>query len=304
MSTTFGGLSTRLWRTPQNVWLRKAMFQIHLWAGVGVGIYLLLICLSGSIIIFQIELQRLFNHPPAVVKASGPLMTDDQLKTIASRQHPSWEVARVWRQKNPDQVVEVWFDRNKSHMRRVFNPYTGADLGPSVPAGTRFVLWLIDLHDNLLYEDAGRKVNGIGAILLTVLCITGAIIWWPGIATWRRSLTAPWTGNWKRFNWGLHSVIGFWTFAFVLIWGFSGIYLVWPEPFTAAADYLQPGIDAKTWRWGDDLLAWVARLHFGRFAGWPIKTLWFVLGFAPVVLFVTGFVMWWNRVVQPAPNAE
>jgi uncharacterized iron-regulated membrane protein len=147
-------------------------------------------------------------------------------------------------------------------------------------------------------------VNGIGAILLTVLCITGAIIWWPGIATWRRSLAAPWTGNWKRFNWGLHSVIGLWTFAFVFIWGFSGIYLVWPEPFTAAADHLQPGIDAKAWRWGDDFLAWVARLHFGRFAGWPIKTLWFVIGFAPVALFVTGFVMWWNRVVQPARNAE
>src|ERR1700756_451726 len=105
MSTTFGGLPTRLWRTPQNVWLRKAMFQIHLRAGIGVGIYLLLICLSGSIIIFQIELQRLFNHPPAVVKATGPLMTDDQLTAIALHEHPSWEVSRVWRQKNPDQVV-------------------------------------------------------------------------------------------------------------------------------------------------------------------------------------------------------
>src|SRR5215469_5807345 len=184
MSTTVGGLPTRLWRTPQSVWLRRAMFQIHLWAGIGVGIYLLAICFSGSIIIFQIELQRLFNRPPTIVKPSGPLMTDDQLTVLASREYPSWEVSKVWRLKNPDQAVEVWFDRNKSHMRRIFNPYTGADLGPSVPAGTRFVLWLIDLHDNLLYEDPGRKVNGVGAILLTVLCITGAIIWWPGIAMW------------------------------------------------------------------------------------------------------------------------
>jgi uncharacterized iron-regulated membrane protein len=280
------------------------MFQVHLWAGIGVGLYILLICLSGSIIIFQIELQRLFNRPPMVVPASGPLMTDDELKAVALREYPSWGVTRVWRQKDPNQVVEVWLDRNKSHMRRIFNPYTGVDLGHSVPAGSRFVLWLIDLHDNLLYEDIGRKVNGAGAILLTILCITGAVIWWPGVAAWRRSLVAPWTGNWKRFNWGLHSVIGLWTFAFVLIWGISGIYLVWPEPFTSAADYLQPAIDAKAWRWGDDLLAWVARLHFGRFAGWPVKTLWFVLGFSPIVLFVTGFVMWWNRVVQPARDSQ
>ena len=304
MSKTLAGLTTRLLRAPQNVWLRKAMFQIHLWAGIGVGVYIFLICISGSIIIFQIELQRLFNRPPMVVAASGPLMTDDQLKTIAKQEYPSWEVTKVWKQRNPNQVVEVWLDRDKAHLRRVFNPYTGADLGNSVPAGSRFVLWLIDLHDNLLYEDPGRKVNGVGAILLLVLCITGAIIWWPGIATWKRSIAAPWTGNWKRFNWGLHSVVGLWTFAFVLIWGISGIYLVWPEPFTQAADYLQPAVDSKAWRWGDDLLAWTARLHFGRFAGWPVKTLWFVLGFSPIVLFITGFVMWWNRVVRPAMDSR
>jgi uncharacterized iron-regulated membrane protein len=279
------------------------MFQIHLWAGIGVGIYLLLVCLSGSVIIFQIELQRLFNRPPVVLEPSGPLLTDEQLKAAALQKYPAWDVSKVWRQKNPNQAVEVWFDRNKAHMRRIFNPYTGVDLGASVPAGSRFVLWLIDLHDNLLYEDTGRRINGAGAILLTVLCITGAIIWWPGAASWRRSLIAPWTGNWKRFNWGIHSVIGFWTFAFVTIWGISGIYLVWPEPFTAAADYLQPAVDTRAWRWADDLLSWVAKLHFGRFAGWPVKTLWFILGFAPLVLFVTGAIMWWNRVVRPARDA-
>lgn len=298
------GILSRLWRNPQNIWLRKAMFQIHLWAGIGVGIYLLLICLSGSIIIFQIELQRLFNRPLLVLEPTGPLLTDDQMKEIASREYPAWGITKVWRQKNPNQAVEVWFDRENSHMRRIYNPFTGADLGHSVPAGSRFVLWLMDLHDNLLYGDPGRKVNGAGAILLLVLCITGAAIWWPGIATWRRSLAAPWTGNWKRFNWGLHSVIGLWTFAFVTIWGISGIYLVWPEPFTNAAEYLQPAVGKKAWRWGDDLLSWVAKLHFGRFAGWPVKTLWFVLGFAPVVLFITGAIMWWNRVLRPARDAE
>ena len=40
--------------------------------------------------------------------------------------------------------------------------------------------------------------------------------------------------------------------------------------------------------------------HYGNFGGWPTKVLWVILGFAPAVLFVTGMIMWWNRVLTPA----
>jgi uncharacterized iron-regulated membrane protein len=53
----------------------------------------------------------------------------------------------------------------------------------------RSVAWVVDRHENLLFGTGGRAVNGFGAICLTSLCLTGAIICWPGIAHWRRSLT-------------------------------------------------------------------------------------------------------------------
>jgi uncharacterized iron-regulated membrane protein len=31
-----------------------------------------------------------------------------------------------------------------------------------------------------------------------------------------------------------------------------------------------------------------------------VKALWVILGFAPPVLFFTGVLMWWNRVLHPA----
>jgi len=295
-------LPRRLWRTPQKVWLRRALFQVHLWAGIGIGIYIILISVSGSALVFRNELHKSFLRPPVTVDVSGEPLNDDALKAAALRVYPGWTIANVWKVKKPDQPVEIWMDRNGRHKQRIFNPYTGADLGNSDPAGVRFVLWLADFHDNLLYQDLGRKVNGAGAILLTALCATGAVIWWPGILSWRRSIVARWTGNWKRFNWGLHSVLGFWTFAFVLIWAVSGIYLVFPDPFTAVLDHMQPDDAQKGLRFGDEVLRWVARLHFGRFAGWPIKTLWFLIGFAPVILFITGVIMWWNRVLRGIKN--
>ena len=32
--------------------MRKALFQIHLWTGIGLGLYVVLICVTGSILVF------------------------------------------------------------------------------------------------------------------------------------------------------------------------------------------------------------------------------------------------------------
>jgi uncharacterized iron-regulated membrane protein len=44
---------------------------------------------------------------------------------------------------------------------------------------------------------------------------------------------------------------------------------------------------------------WVGPLHVGSFGGNAIRVAWLVLGLAPPLLFVTGFLMWWTRVVRP-----
>ena len=42
-------------RQPQNVWIRRAMFQIHLWTGIGVGLYIVVVCLT---------FERVFEYSP------------------------------------------------------------------------------------------------------------------------------------------------------------------------------------------------------------------------------------------------
>ena len=49
---------------------------------------------------------------------------------------------------------------------------------------------------------------------------------------------------------------------------------------------------------GDVVMTWVAPLHVGNFGGIGIRIAWLVLGLAPPLLFVTGFIMWWTRVVR------
>jgi uncharacterized iron-regulated membrane protein len=287
-------------RRPQNVWLRKALFQVHLWTGIGLGLYVLLMSVTGSALVFRREMVKSLASEPRIAAGPGVRMTEDELKQVAKRAYPDYEVTRVWPRKNPDQAFEIWLERRGKRKQRLFNPYTGADLGDSIGFGFRFVLWLADLHDNLLIANTGRLINAAGGIFSLFLGLTGAVIWWPGIDTWRRSLSFRWKTNPKGFNWTVHSALGFWTFAFFFMWAITGIYLSIPTTFNAVVDFLEPlNVSSRRLRFGDEVLSWLAKAHFGRFAGIPVKIIWTVIGLAPAALFVTGMLMWWRRVLKP-----
>ena len=164
------------------------------------------------------------------------------------------------------------------------------------------VLKLADLHDDLLMlEDRrGRFWNGIGSILVTLLCLTGAVLWWRGLKVWRRGLTFSWRSAWPGLNYDLHSELGFWFFAIIGIWAVSGIYLAFPEPFVHAVDVIWGPPEAWEYepRPGDDMLAWLVRLHFGRWRSHTLKAVWVIIGLIPAVMFITGAAMWWHRVVR------
>jgi uncharacterized iron-regulated membrane protein len=209
----------RQWlKQPQSLWLHKGLFQVHFWIGAVAGIYLALMSVTGSIIVYRDELSR-------------------------------WP----------------------------------------------FVERIVRLHTNLLLGLTGRFVNGIGGICLTLLCLSGAIIWWPGVKNWRRSLTVSWGAQFPRINWDLHSALGYWCFFFVLLWGVSGIYFSFPQWFNA------PLLLDSADRFTDQGLFWLSALHFGRF-GWFTKAVWAVLGLVPAILAFTGIFICCRRVIYKKPS--
>jgi uncharacterized iron-regulated membrane protein len=291
----------RFFRRPQTVWLRKALFQVHLWCGLGIGLYLVVVSVTGSVLVYRSELRQAFNPEPRIVSTdTGPRMSMDDLTAVVQRAYPTHSV-EVWTDPDdPTHAVTMQLREEESRDQWLFDPYTGEDLGNALPLGWRATTWLLDLHDNLLGGETGRKVNGIGAILLTIVGLSGAVVWWPGVQRWRRSLGIDLRSGWRQMNWSVHSAVGFWTLAFILIWGATGIYLAFPEPFTATLNYIEP-LNMETFepRVGDSVLYWLTALHFGRFGGWSTKLLWAIVGVAPVLMFLTGGIMWWIRVVRP-----
>ena len=261
--------------------IRKALLQINSWAGICIGLYVVLISETSSLLVFRIEYYNYFRPGPTVAVRPTARLTKNVLKAAAERRYPALKVTSVQlgrRRTAPDEVV---LSGNGTKLRRLFDPYTGEDLGQAEPRATKLFEQVSRLHDDLLGGPTGRTVNGVGGLFLTIMSLSGPWIWRPGLRNWRRVMIIRWTSNWKRFSWDLHSAMGFWLFSFVFMWAITSIYMVFPDPFLAVVDYLQPPDDIGTVRMGDTVLEWFAKTHFGRPSWLWVKIVWGVVGLVP-----------------------
>src|SRR5678815_2433123 len=88
---------------------------------------------------------------PFVLTASSPRLSTDQLKAAAARAYPGYTIGDITGGNRPDQPVNISLNSPRgSKNERLFNPYTGEDLGDSVSFGIRVVSKLLELHDDLL----------------------------------------------------------------------------------------------------------------------------------------------------------
>jgi uncharacterized iron-regulated membrane protein len=82
------GTWTQWLRQPQRVWLRRASFQIHLWVGLIIGLYVVVLSLTGSALVYRNELDRYLATPHATFDEKARAMNADELRAAAQRAYP------------------------------------------------------------------------------------------------------------------------------------------------------------------------------------------------------------------------
>ena len=162
-------------------------------------------------------------------------MSEDALRTNAVQAYPGYGVTQYFEtKKNPKEAVEIWMERaiGNGRVQRLFDPYTGEDLGNSVPAGIRLVSWMTELHLNLTdggfrpYRQRGgcRRVDSAGIQRLRGLVAgsseLAARVFRLGFAWAGGALTGICIARWAS---GLR--------CFVRMWGITGIYAALPGRF-------------------------------------------------------------------------
>ena len=143
-----------------------------MWAGLALGLYVLVISLSGSAIVFRQELNR------ALCQRDGYVCEPP------------------------------------------------------------FVTWVARLHGELLGGWTGMMWNGVGAIAVAVMCLTGAVLWWTGKGGWWQRVSIRRNSSRRRLFRDLHNMLGFWFFLLLVLWASTGIYFAFPDIINLPTSWL------------------------------------------------------------------
>ncbi|KAB8331050.1 PepSY domain-containing protein [Scytonema tolypothrichoides VB-61278] len=221
---------------------RDFIFYIHRYLGLIVGLLLIIVGLTGSLLVFQREIDQFLvtQQFGQVIPQGQRVPIESVVETVKTAYASQPELKLLSMNTLPDAHLpyRVWLEGPDDTRRQVFvNPYTGAIMGSRQWERT-LIGFTFKLHYELLAGNIGTIIVGIAAFFLFLLSITGFILW-PG---WRKLILGfkiKWDAHPKRTNFDIHKVAGIIAAVFLGMISFTGVcWNFW--------DYSQPVIHAAT----------------------------------------------------------
>jgi uncharacterized iron-regulated membrane protein len=202
---------------------KKAILFIHRWLGFISGLVVFIVSITGCIFCFQDEIQDALHNYRTVEVSNAPMLKPSVLKDNGLKHIPKGKFAGLI-YNSPGRAAIVGITDAAGYHNLYTNPYTGKILGDDLLQKNFFIIVeYIHLY-LLLPANIGKMVVGISVLIFVVLMITGIILWWPKRKTDRkRSFTIKWNGRWRRVNYDLHNVLGFYAASISIILAITGL---------------------------------------------------------------------------------
>lgn len=202
----------------------RVIWRWHFYAGLFTVPFLLMLAITGTIIMFQNELNDLINRQQHFVAPGGQVLGYDEQLARVQQMYPAMNVARVQPSWSPDRTTEVALtDDTEADLSVFVDPYTGALLGERNNAQSLTGV-ANSMHGTLLLGEWGDRVIEIAAGWAIVLTLSGLYLWWPrgNRGLWGVLLARLHAG--KRTFWrDLHAVPGFWAAGLLVLTLISGM---------------------------------------------------------------------------------
>lgn len=211
--------------------MRKIALLLHRWVGLVLGTLIAVLGVTGSLLVYEEEIDEALNPELYSVDPGGRSLPPGRALTSLRASAPGLEPDLVRLPGEPtDPYVFHGPARGGGAPRsEVFvDPHTGRVLGRRAENGG-VVGTLFRVHANLLGGPAGRQAVGWLGVVLLLLCLTGAIVWWPRTPGLRRFLEALGVrrdAGARRTNYDLHRAGGAWTVAYLAVLAVTGAGLV------------------------------------------------------------------------------
>jgi len=221
--------------------MRKIFLKIHQLLGLITGIVVLIVSLTGCLWVFKEEIQSLYKKELNISPSQGSaLIVPTKAKALAQQVFPGKAVHGTLYGRYGEPVEVIFYEAEPEFYRSVYlNPYTG-DVLHTEDHDSGFFAFVLDGHMNLwLPAKTGSNIVGISVLLFMVILISGIILWWPKKNKSRQRFKFDWKSStrWKRKNFDLHAVTGFYIMMLAFVLAFTGIVMSykWFQDFTYSA---------------------------------------------------------------------
>jgi len=348
----------------------KTLFKLHGWVGLFAFIPLLVICLTGSVLVFKYELENIIRPHMVTVLEPGQRLPLDTLKDKLNSQFSNHEIVGwvLFQNQQRSDVVYLMPKGTEEWQHIYVNAFDGKILSTPAVKDEYISDWLLELHANFLLDDAGLVITTLYSMLLIILGITGLLLY---KKFWKSLLKIRWKARRVLFFSDFHKQVGFfsapiflalgitggyWNIAHLLheyehhesgdtfvmqdrlyndslsiddlliqaeqtLSNFKATYITFPYEedihFTFYGDVNScnplnseyassvtfnrdngehiSSYDIRDAALLDVFLDSFRPLHFGLFAGLPIRILWCAAGLMPLILSFTGVYLWFMR---------
>ncbi|NCD70291.1 PepSY-associated TM helix domain-containing protein [Mucilaginibacter agri] len=203
---------------------KKTILFLHRWLGFITGLVVFIVSITGCLFCFQDEIQDAFYKYRSVEPQQKAYIAPSVLKQKALALYPDGTSNYTYYY-GKDRPAGVMVNSKKAGFLIVFfNPYTGEQTHVEDYAKNFFVIVeYIHLY-LLLPPKIGAMIVGVSVLIFVAIMITGLVLWWPKRKSDRkRSFSIKWGAKWKRVNYDLHNVLGFYATAIAIILAITGV---------------------------------------------------------------------------------
>ena len=204
--------------------LKKINAWLHLWLGLASGIVVFIVSITGCILVFEQELKPLTQPWQNAERPAGAIyLTPSAIQQKLKSAFPDKKTLSIWYQGH-GRTAKVTLDSDST----IFvNPYTAAVTG--IIDHEDFFHFILDGHVGVWIDgEVGHQIVAWSTLFFFVLLITGMILWWPkkwNKSSREKSFTIKWKARFKRVNYDLHNVLGFYSLIPVLIITLTGLIM-------------------------------------------------------------------------------
>ncbi len=212
--------------------MKRFFRKIHLYLSLICGLFIIILCFTGAILVFQTEIQQMINPNFFYVKnyEGEKTLPVDSLLNIADKvvrsEGKTLESAQFY--SRPDKTCEFKVVEVKG-VYLTMNPYTGEITGKGAPASSFFFTvrclhrWLLFTPDSFPDRQTGKKIMGIASLVMSLVLISGFLYVIPKkLHLWKNLFVIKNGKNKFQYWFTSHRSLGMYSFIFLLLMALTG----------------------------------------------------------------------------------